>query len=225
MRIAAHMPKKKNSPTLDLKPVLHIYCEGEKTEPNYFNGYIDRFFEANRRLKVVKIEPTKKNTPKQLVDVAVAAQKEAPDGDEFWVVYDRESEHKYKDSLHANAYEKAQAKGVFVAISNVCFEIWLLLHFQNSSASYTNYDDLRTNNTLRAECKKRGLPDYDKGNQTIFSKLNETEITQARDRAKKLNKLTEQAADASRTKPYQWNPYTDVYKLLDAIDKFANKKT
>jgi hypothetical protein len=217
------MPKKKNRPIRDVKPVLHIYCEGEKTEPNYFNGYLEKFFPTNRRLKVIKIETTKKNTPKQLVDVAIAAKKNSLDDDVFWVVYDRESVHKYPDQLHAAAYCKAQKNAIFLAISNVCFEAWLLLHFQEANASYSCYDDLRSNSILRDECKKRGISDYDKGNIFIFTALKVDEIKDARERAKRINEQTINSADPSRTKPYQWNPYTDVYKLLDAIDELANK--
>lgn len=217
------MPKKNNRPQRGIKPVLHIYCEGKKTEPNYLTGYIDKFFSTNRRLKVIKIEATKKNTPKQLVVEAVAAKKNSLDEDVFWVVYDRESEQKYADELHACAYDKAQKHDIFLAISNVCFEAWLLLHFHDTNASYSSYDDLRNNSVLRAECIKRGLPDYDKGDKAIFSILNEEEINNARDRAMRINKQTENSADPSRTKPYQWNPYTDVYKLLDAIDELAKK--
>jgi len=221
------MPKKKDRPYRDVKPVLHIYCEGEKTEPNYLNDYIAKYFPTNRLLKVVKIETTKKNTPKQLVDEAVAAKaaakKNSLDDDIFWVVYDRESEQKYSDKLHASAYEKAIKHDINLAISNVCFEAWLLLHFKDTNAQYTCYDDLRNKSVLRTECQKRGISDYDKGNKAIFTKLKKNEIEIARERAIRINEQTKISADPSRTKPYQWNPYTDVYKLLDAIDEFANK--
>lgn len=222
------MPKKNNRPSRDVKPVFRIYCEGEKTEPNYFNGYIDKFFSTLR--PSIKVVPTKKNTPVQLVKVAVKEKSISPDWDFYWVVYDRESEQKYKDKFHAQAYDKAKSHNISVAISNVCFEVWLLLHFCETTASYSNYDDLIKNSTLRVECKTRGLrdkrgqPDYDKADQDIFRILTEKEITDARTRAKKINRLTEQSADPSSTKPYQWTPYTDVYKLLDAIDDFAEEQ-
>ena len=139
-------------------------------------------------------------------------------------MYDRESEQKYADNLHSKAYENAQKHAVSLAISNVCFEVWLLLHFQDTTAPYCNCDDLIKNSVLRIECEKRGLQNYDKGNKAIFSLFDDEEIKQARIRAKKLNEQTEQSADSSRTKPYQWNPYTDLYKLLDAIDEFCLKQ-
>jgi hypothetical protein len=214
------MPKNNDRPKKEVKPVLHIFCEGEKTEPNYLNGYIDKFYPTIRPL--IKIEPTKKNTPKELVTEALTFKKKSPDWDFFWVAYDRESEQKYTDNHHAQAYDKAQNNTISLAISNVCFEVWLLLHFQETTKPYSNYDDLRDNSKLRNYCKQRGLPDYDKGNKAIFGVLKENEIRDARIRANRINKQTEESAAPSRTKPYQWNPYTGVYKLLFAIDKFAS---
>ena len=180
------MPKPNKRPKQELKPVLHIFCEGAKTEPNYLNGYLERFFSANRRLKVVAIENTKKNTPKQLVEVAIEKKKTCPEGDFFWTVFDRESEQKYPDKLHAEAYNNAKGNNISIALSNVCFEAWLLLHFINSSAAYNSFDDLRTNSPLRAKCRDRGIKDYDKGDKAIFNKLTDDEIKTARINAKRI---------------------------------------
>lgn len=221
------MPKpRKNRQEQKLKPVLRIYCEGAKTEPNYLQGYIDKFFPTNRRLKVVRIENTKKNTPKQLVDEAVLAKKVANKSglnDSFWVVYDRESEIKYSEELHRNAYKKAQRNDVAVVLSNVCFEVWLVLHFQETAAPYSCYDELRKSSLLRQEFRKRGISDYDKGEKTIFSLFSEQEVQNARARALQMNLQMEQSADPSRNSPYHMNPFTDVYKLLDKIDEVAEK--
>lgn len=215
------MPKKKTNNTQILKPVLHIYCEGKKTEPNYLNGYLDKFVSGNRTL--IKVEKTPKNTPVQLVEEAIKSKKKFPDGDIFWVVYDRESIHKYSDELHEKACSKAKAKGIRIALSNVCFEVWLLLHFQSNARSYFNYDDLRNHSDLRKECKKRGLKDYDKGEQSLFDLFTIDEIKQARKQARRMNSQTKKSASSLHTKPYQWNPYTNFHHLLHAIDKFAKK--
>jgi len=96
------MPKKRKGNTRTVKPVMHIFCEGDKTEPNYINGYLKSVHQGNRRLKIVVVEKTRKNTPVQLVDEALEAKKNksTPDGDVFWVVYDRESVAKYDNELH-----------------------------------------------------------------------------------------------------------------------------
>ena len=209
------MPKPNRRPKRQIRTVMHIYCEGAKTEPNYLSGYIDEFFSDNRSLKIIKIEPTKKNTPKQLVDEAVTAKKENPKGDTFWVVYDRESRTKYADSLHAETRNFADAHDVNIALSNVCFEVWLLLHFEDSVGPYENFDDL----WRRSSLKKR-LPKYQKGDRSLYSKLSGG-INAARKNAERLNKRIEDGSASEERFPHQWNPYTNVHELLDAIDLFA----
>lgn len=219
------MPKKNNRKTRDVKPRLHIFCEGEKTEPNYLKGYIERKFSENNRLKVIDIEPTKKNTPKQLVDVAVKAKSLAKEqlllDDVFWVVYDREAIHKYTDALHSDALTKADKNGVFVALSNVCFEIWLLFHFSDSTTAYTNYDDLISNSQLRNHLKQKGILKYEKANKELFRFLTEEDIERARENSKKVNNYIKSCSH--KEKPFQLNPYSNMYELLDVIDEFASK--
>jgi len=211
------MPKsRKNSVKKRLAPVFHIYCEGEKTEPNYFNGYIGNRYPGVRRLTV---EKTKKNTPKQLVEEAVEAKndKDCPEDDIFWVVFDRESDDKYQKCLHQEAYQSAQNYGVNIALSNVSFEVWILLHFQKNTTAYNSYDDLRKNSHL---CKKY-IKNYQKGDKNIIEMIIDR-TDDARTNAIEMNKNTIESADSSWTMPYQWNPYSDVYKLLDAMEKFNN---
>jgi len=214
------MPKNRDNANKEVKPVFHIYCEGE-TEEAYLESYIDKFYSGNRRLKVIKIEKTDTNTGRELVEEAIEHQGKCPDGDSFWVVYDRESTQEYHDKHHKEAYDKAQPKNISIAISNVCFEVWILLHFQATVRPYSSYDELRTHSQLREECKKRGLLDYDKADKQVFEILKKIEIDQARKRAERMNQSTKNSADPSWTKPYQWNPYTNVHELLDAIDEFA----
>jgi len=204
------MPKKRKSQQRDLKLRLHIFCEGEKTEPNYLKGYIEFYFPGTT---LILIHKTKKNTPVELVGEAVDEKnrKDIPEEDQFWVVYDRESSIKYPNAKHEEAYAKAKANGIKTAFSNVCFEVWLLLHFQATVPAFDSCDDLCKRSPL-----KKHIPNYDKGEKRNYT---ETEISNARKNAVKLNKQTIAGANSSWKKPYQWNPYTDVYKLLNAMDK------
>jgi len=215
------MPKsRKNRIQKNLAPVFHIYCEGEKTEPYYLYGYIGTSFPGNRRLNVIRVESTKKNTPKQLVEEAVKAKKDknCPKGDVFWVVFDREGEQKYPHKFHQQAYDLARRNEINIAISNVCFEVWILLHFQSNTAAYNNYDDLRRNSSL---CKDH-IKTYDKGDKNVFDTIKDR-VPDARRNAVLMNEGTKRSADPSWTEPYQWNPYSNVHELLDAIDEFGNQ--
>jgi len=206
------MPKKRGSGQRKLKPRFHIFCEGEKTEPNYLTNYIELHFPGTRLSPVRK---TEKNTPIQLVEEAIKEKQCNPKGDLFWVVFDREATNKYSDKLHAEARTKAKEQGIQIAFSNVCFEVWILLHFQKTVASYASYSDLQKRSKLKTHIKG-----YDKGEKRLFSK---EEILTARNNAKALNKQTICGANPRWNHSYQWNPYTNVYKLLDAIDEFAKE--
>lgn len=216
------MPKRKKVAQRQVRPVLHIFCEGEKTEPLYIRRYLDANCMAYRRLcdlqvcrdLYLKMEDTVKNTPVQLVDVAVDLQGRCPDVDVFWVVYDRESVAKYSDKLHQQAQDKAASHGIHVALTNVCFEVWLLLHKAYSTKAFNSYDDLYANSPL-----KRHFPNYAKGDASTFS-VTDKEIAEARRRAKKLNAASIAGSGLATPRPYQLNPYTDMHLLLDGIDRF-----
>lgn len=215
------MPKKKTSVKRPLLAVLHIYCEGEKTEPNYIEKYLQIKSNGERRRQVIKVESTRKNTPIQLVSEAVKHKnsRSCPDNDVFWVVYDREGTAKYPDVLHKAAFDLAKANNINVALSNVCFELWILLHFKQNTAPYSSYDNLMASSDLKNELSNVGVENYEKGNSEIFRVIL-ANLDDARIRAKAMNNLTISSAPKHIKEPYQLNPYTDVHLLLDAIDGF-----
>jgi len=215
------MPKKLFRPERKVLPQMHIYCEGEKTEPTYIKKYLTKFYDGDRRRELIVLEETRKNTPVQLVEEAVAHKnrKNCPADDVFWVVYDRESIAKYSNELHEKAMRLAKRHGINVAISNVCFELWILLHFVRNSAPYASYTDLMASSSLKGELTKIGIQKYDKGEKKIFD-LIAGNIGIARMNAKDMNMQTEAAAQANMLEPYLLNPYTEVHLLLDAIDAF-----
>ncbi len=206
------MPRKRKNQQKELRPRLHVFCEGEKTEPNYLNEYIERRFPGTRLTLVRK---TEKNTPIQLVEEAIDERKRSPAGDLFWVIYDRESERKYPAMQHDEACEKAKANNIEIAFSNVCFEVWILLHFQETVAAYDSYSELRKRSQL-----KEHIENYDKGAKWQYT---DEEVFNARKNAIRLNKQTIDGASKEWNKKHQYNPYTDVYKLLDAINEFEEK--
>jgi hypothetical protein len=77
-------------------------------------------------------------TPKTLVERAAKKKKEATKlgkkdrnllYDSVWCVFDVD-EHPFLPE----AKEQATANGIHLAVSNPCFELWLLLHFQDQRA-------------------------------------------------------------------------------------------
>ena len=168
----------------------------------------------------MKIVDTSKNTPVQLVEEAIRF-KDSPQsvkGDVFWVVYDREAEGKYSRDLHLKAWNLAKANNIEIALTNICFEYWILLHFIDSSAAYSSFDDLKLNSRLRSEVKRVCGKSYDKASDTLFEFI-KGDIDNAKLRARKNNSAVLKAAGA-RKLPFDVNPYSDIPKLLKAIDDF-----
>ncbi|WP_404337257.1 RloB family protein [Sphingomonas sp. MMS12-HWE2-04] len=215
------MPKKRKPSQLKPLKTLRIFCEGERTEPNYLKGYISTL-ENRARKSVIEIEKSRKNTAVQLVEEAISMKKSSgslPE-DEFWVVYDRESVVKYSDDLHAKARAKADKAGVKVALCNVCFEYWLLIHLVDTDAPFSSYDNLIATSALRTQMKAQCGCDYKKSERSIFDLL-KPHLPEARARAKRLNAKGLQNAEAGRDQQHNINPYVGVVDLLDAIDMFA----
>ncbi len=117
-------------------PVFHLYVEGEVTEVEYFSALRVRF----RDTVTITIERAG-GQPKVLVDEAVKGARQAArarrgdghgENDQYWCVFDVEA-----PTFHphlADALEAAGQAGVRTAVSNPCFELWLILHRKDQDA-------------------------------------------------------------------------------------------
>lgn len=131
-----------------------VVCEGEKTEPTYL-----RELKVELRLASLDIVGSKScgSAPICLVDEARERNggkvgRRNTEYDEVWIVCDVDDH----ESL-ARAVDKAQANGFEVALSNPCFEIWLLLHFAYSTRA-------RHRDDVQRELRRDDyLPGYEKG--------------------------------------------------------------
>ncbi|CAI1876254.1 Uncharacterised protein [Serratia fonticola] len=207
--------------SLKPKKIMHIICEGAKTEPYYFSSYIDCF--ANEKAKIIEIPNCKKNTPIQLVNEAVERKnsKDTSPDDVFWVVYDREGIAKYSNELHAKAWSKANANNINLAFSNICFELWILQHFELTNSPFSCCDDLMANSNLRSHLRRVGINSYEKGDFQLFNKI-KGGLDNARVRAKRLNAMSISSAPATHaSKPYLLSSYTNIHELLEAIDELT----
>jgi len=117
-----------------------IVCEGEATEPNYFNALKGKL--PPDMLNCVTVVGEGKNTF-SLVERAVelcASRKRSgkPPYHRIWLVFDRDS---FKADNFDNAIRSAESKSVAggcqwrCAWSNEAFELWYLLHFDQHFAS------------------------------------------------------------------------------------------
>lgn len=107
------------APVLDEKPTILIVCEGENTEPSYFNQF--RVTSAT-----VKSVGAGYNTV-SLVARAIQLSKEG-NYDRIWCVFDKDN---FPDANFNNAIKLANKNNFGIAYSNQAFEYWLILHFND----------------------------------------------------------------------------------------------
>ncbi|MEV1044347.1 RloB family protein [Streptomyces sp. NPDC049916] len=181
-----------------------IYCEGERTENQYFKG-----LSADLRTLPVAIRlGGEHGEPQSLVRAAVEHQKRAPHSpqdrrtayDEVWCVIDVEAPtpHGRLDS----ALELARQHGIEVALTNPCFELWVMLHFQD----VTSY---KTSDQAQRELEKLGGCGYSTARKHIAYDSLRNGFEQARSRAEALRSRS--------SKGHRQNPWTDVDRLVTLL--------
>jgi len=171
-----------------------IVCEGERTEPNYFNSF--------RVPKLVIHVRGYGLSPNALVRMAERKRK-ADDYDQVWCVFDRD--HCQTGVFNA-AIVRAENSGIQVAYSNEAFELWYLLHFHyyDTAVSRNQYAD-----------KLSGLlgHPYQKNSEIIFE-----EYARQTDAIRNAERLLTQYSPPN---PAVDNPSTTVYKLVKQLNRFA----
>ena len=172
-----------------------IVCEGKVTERVYFEGIRRDLRLPTTRLKVTGIG----SDPLHVVN---AANDLAGAFDQVWAVFDVEAP-KPHTRLNA-ALERAGSLNVRCAVSNPCFEFWLLLHFQD----WTAYLD---NAGAREKIKKCPCQYSDKDFDFASTWLTHQK---AIDRAVKLHKrqITNHPDNV-----IERNPWTSVHDLVNVL--------
>lgn len=164
-----------------------IVCEGEKTEPNYLKETI-RHFQISGANVIVTGDCG--SAPKNVVDEAIRRFDDEPRFDRVYCVFDRDGHASYTDSmqrvrdhcLERRDGRKRQGRAKFEAITSVpCFEYWVLLHFEYTTAELPRFADVQTR--MRAHDELRN---YSKGRHGLFDVL-QPRLSDALQRADRAN--------------------------------------
>lgn len=195
-----------------LEPIRYylIVCEGEKTEPNYFNMYqsllpknvvsMTIIGEGAETIRVVEKAIAEKN--RRLEDPL------NPPYDQVWAVFDKDD---FPDKNFNEAIELAKRNDIKAGFSNQAFELWYILHFQRLDSKITRSDYFR----IISEILK---VNYTKNSDTIPHQIREIgdvnlAIRYARDLEQTFRGFT----------PSQSWPSTQVYKLIEDFEKILHQ--
>lgn len=104
-----------------------IATEGQRTEVDYFNDLAKYYENSKVQVKVLdKIDSN--SSPRDVLKLDQFKKEYGLDkDDELWMVIDRDSQS-WDENQIAEIARLCQQKHYYLALSNPCFEFWLLLH-------------------------------------------------------------------------------------------------
>lgn len=111
--------------------MIIIATEGTVTEVEYFRQLQEHTVLSPLRFQIKVIAPVgNKTAPNHVLSSLSSFKKEyqIKGNDELWMVIDRD---KWEIKMLSEIQSICKQKGIGLCISNPCFEIWLILHYQD----------------------------------------------------------------------------------------------
>lgn len=184
-----------------------IVCEGEKTEPNYFEAFKLKLPRGSVEVDIVGEGDNTLNVVKKVVELRDFAAKTAIGYDECWAVFDKDS---FPNDRFNSAVFLARKEKIHCAYSNEAFELWYLLHFElyEHAMSRRDYSSLLSNHLKKA---------YQKNSSEmleLLSTLGDEDL--AIQRAERL------ASIFAGNNPANENPVTYVHLLVKSLRKHVS---
>ncbi|MDX2114183.1 MAG: RloB family protein [Planctomycetota bacterium] len=196
---------------------IFIVCEDSKSGPRYWKALRKLLHAKTFAFEVVE-SSSNETSPQQVVERALKSLEDPDEADVAWAVIDADLARKSarKAELDA-AYQAAGSdQRVRVAVSNPCFEYWLLLHLEEVNQGCTCQRD------AERECdrawQENGLGPYRKGRVDFCKLVSRGRPDEAAERAYRRH------AQQGCEKPHKCEPrVTDVYKLYNELKKRASQ--
>lgn len=195
---------------------FYIFCEGVKTEPNYFLSF-KKSIEQNAIYKdMVHIEVEgcgKAPTGVLKVAESYVIENNIKKG-QVWCVYDKDdftAENFDSVLIKINALNKRN-KDVqfFAAWSNQCIEIWFLLHFVDYISDNHRKEYIESLNAVMKGYNKK----YEKNDKEMFDFLLK------HGDPKRAIKFAKRKIEGVSKLPSQIAPGTNVFALVEELAKF-----
>lgn len=183
-----------------------VTTEGAVTEPEYLKVFNSIYGKQSIRLVPIGVG----GDPRTVVERAIEESKKLKADslarrDSVWAMFDRDIHARFDE-----AKDLARANNIPVAISNPCFELWGILHYQEQHAPLDRHQCQRTLGKL--------YPNYSAGTQKIFDDLNviQQHYLVAVERAKvTVRRRNEEGTPGA-------NPSTTIHRLTEFIRNFEN---
>ena len=199
-RAARRVSRKNLGRSPDLRIV--VVTEGAVTEPGYLRTF-DRLHRDQSSAKLVVIPDA--GDPRAVVERAIEESRESKrdrlgSHDAVWAMFDRDDHLRFDE-----AKDMARGNGIRLAVSDPCFELWGILHYQECNAPLD-----------RHECQKKLgelCPGYRNKKRKVFDdpEVIESKYRDAVRRAE--NSLTRRREEGDP----EGNPSSTVHHLTECI--------
>jgi hypothetical protein len=200
---------RRKSRNIPIKSKLYILAEGE-TEVEYFEQ-LCRFESIKRNFAGIEIDIYQPHNHSPLGIVQEAKRRlhsqskhTTLPSDTAWCIFDKDG--------HANiaqAFDEAHKHNIRLAFSSICFEFWIVLHFEFTTRPFLNCDEATYFIT-----KSNHLPRYKKADKNQIAELL-NHIKTACTHAWQL----EEHQGVETTKPYERAVYTNVHHLVEFLQR------
>ncbi|MDR1463275.1 MAG: RloB family protein [Azoarcus sp.] len=191
------------------RSVTLIVCEGEKTEPFYFEALRRHYGLSNA--EIVIADNTRGSAPVSVVEFAERKARNESSYDRIFCVFDRDAHENFeraRQQIRDLAEKKRRPLPIAEIISIPCFELWILLHFERSDAAFENCV------AVVRRIRGKHLPGYSKSDDFIMNAL--------------LPRLDDAMANAEwlerRAMANEWNPYTSAHRLVRHMKTESERK-
>lgn len=193
-----------------------FFCEGKETEPKYIQALINAY--PGKRKPTTCFE-TGRGTNMVLVNYAINKIAQTPGRTPamIFIVFDNDEEGSEK--LFCEAVEECDQQGYIPLWSNTCFELWLLLHFQDCQGAIAPADYCKK---LSRHLRANGIVEkYDKTDPQIHAYVNHNHAAEAQAirRSKKLLHSYDPEMNYD-----QRNPATTMHVLLEYLKEYSKRK-
>ena len=122
----------------DERRIIRVLTEGAVTEP----GYLAQWARRNHQIRIetkdsgmVPLSLVQRAREYQKVNARLQNRGQGVDFDEIWCVFDVDQHPNL-----AQAINEARQSSISVALSNPCFELWLILHYEDQTAHIDRRD-------------------------------------------------------------------------------------
>jgi hypothetical protein len=192
------VPRKLNRrpPSRNIAQKILIACEGSKTEPIYFNSIRNEL--RSSTLDIIVLPHQNKTDPRSIVERLIEERQQRKDNqqwskeDKAWAVFDGDEHIEKSLANWQSAISRATSQKINLAITNPCFELWYLIHFQDHFAQI-NRDRL-------VNLLGKHIPNYDKS-MCLYPKPLKSLTEQAIQRAEKMAKQIERNELSEHSNP------------------------